>query len=603
MGRVQVTPFARPVNPLSPARPMLYTSRNPCFPGPSMRPLARLLLVLVLAILACPALAETEGEMLPPPLAPPPLASPLAPIDTSSPRATVAALYALGADLDAAYTAYRDGPSFSGQLMLRRILARSDRLFDLSQTPIATRSEAGQASFGFMKDILMRIPAIDPAILPGDGATAPDRLWLPGTDIEIVRIPSGPGAGAFLFSADSVARLPQLHALVIDMPVLNPAPYDSWREQQVRFTGPLVPGALVRAIPEPLEVLVLGTPAWKLVATLVLAAVALCLATLWTLLALRRAEVSAPIPAQAWRLTIPTATALLAMALRSYVLGQINLSGAAFHGFQVATLLAVVLSLALAARQLITLAGELIVAAPGVGRHGYDVHLLRLVSRVSGLAAAAGVIVYGANMLGVPLLGLVAGVGVGGLALALAAQSTVENLFGGVSIFADRPFRVGDFIIYDGGQGYVESIGPRSTRIRALDGMQITVPNADLARMQVTNKTCRDATLFEHLLRFTYDATPDQIADFSRRTVATLSTYPLDADAPVPPRVRIVGLGDFSIDVQVHAEMVARSEDDFYRLQELLLLEIMAIAAACGLEFAFPTQTLQLTRSPALGAA
>ena len=75
-----------------------------------------------------------------------------------------------------------------------------------------------------------------------------------------------------------------------------------------------------------------------------------------------------------------------------------------------------------------------------------------------------------------------------------------------------------------------------------------------------------------------------------------IESYPVDEEAPVPPRVRIVRLGDFSIDVQVHAELRARNEDDFYRLQELLLLDAMATAEACGLAIAFPTQTLRVER-------
>ncbi len=556
-----------------------------------------LLAGLLLLLLAAVRLAVLPAAAAEPVAAPPVFASPLAPIDTSSPRATVAALSALGADLDAAYEAYREVPSFSRQLVMRRILGRTDRLFDLSQTPPATRSETGEASFGYLKDILMRIPAIDPASLPGDGAAAPDRAWLPGTDIEIVRIPAGPDAGSFLISADSVSRLPDLHALIIDLPVINPAPYDSWREALVQFTGPMVPGFVVRAVPEPLQILVLGTPVWKILATAILSAVAIWLGVAWTRFASSRARATGPIAAQAWHLSVPVIASLIALALRAYVVGQLNLSGVAFRIFQVSTLMAVILGVALAARQFLTLVGEVAAGSPGAIRHGYDVHLLRLVARVSGLAVAAAVIVYGANMLGLPVLGLVAGVGVGGLALALAAQSTIENLFGGVSIFADRPFRVGDFIIFDGGQGYVESIGPRSTRIRALDGMQISVPNADLAKMQVTNKSCRDATLFEHVLRFTIDATSEQLAAFARRAMAALETFPLDPDAPLPPRVRVVALGDFSVDVQVHAELLAEDEDDFYRLQEKLLLDIRAIASTCGLTFALPTQTLTVASS------
>ncbi|MFO1209676.1 MAG: mechanosensitive ion channel [Amaricoccus sp.] len=546
--------------------------------------LALALLALFAAALR-PAAAET-----------PPFVSPLAPVDTSSPRATMASVANLGRELDAAYVAYRADPTFAGQRALRQVLARNDQLFDLSGTPIALRPEAGTAAFGWLKDILMRMPAIDPDMLPGDGATAPDLVRLPGTEIAIARVAEGPDRGSFRFSADTVARLPEFHARIIALPVLQPTPYESWRDEQIRFAGPLVPGWLVRAIPAPLEAVVLGTPAWKLIAAVVLLAAGFCLVVLWGLFAIRRAAAAHPIPAQAWRLTVPLVAAVVALVLRTYLAQQVNVTGLASQIVQAITLGVIVIAAALAVRSLITLLGELVIAAPGIFEAAYDVHLLRLATRVSGLAAAAAVIVYGANLLGVPLLGLVAGVGVGGLALALAAQSTVENLFGGVSIFADRPFRVGDFIIFAGGAGYVESIGPRSTRIRADDGMEITVPNADLAKMQVTNKTRRDATLFEHVLRFTYDATPERLADFARRMLAVIESYPVDGAAPVPPRVRITSLGDFSIDVQVHAELRARNEDDFYRLQELLLLDAMATAVACGLVFAFPTQTVQVAR-------
>lgn len=532
----------------------------------------------------------------------PPFSSPLQPIDTSSPRATVEALAGLGRELDTAYAAYLEHPTFAGQRAIREVLANTSRLFDLSETSLALQSETAVTSFGLLKDILMRLPAIDPAALPGDAGTAPERTRLPGTDIAITHITEGPHRGSFEFSADTVEQLPAFHARIIDLPVLRPAPYESWHAEQVRFTGPLVPGALVRAMPEPLEALVLGTPAWKLIASLLLIGLAIWIGFVWAVFALGRAAAARPIPAQLWRLGVPAASAILALAVRAYLLGQVNVTGTAFQIVQAFTLGVVVLAAALAVRAVIALLGELVIAAPGVLEKTYDIHLLRLVTRVTGLAAGGAVIVYGANSLGVPILGLVAGVGVGGLALALAAQSTVENLFGGVSIFADRPFRVGDFIIFAGGKGYVESIGPRSTRIRADDGMEIIVPNADLAKMQVTNKSRRDATLFEHRIGFTYDATEAELTEFTRRMRAALDTYPLDPEPPIPPRVRIIALSDSSIDVQVHAELLAESEDDFFRLQERLLLEMIEVAHACGLSLAFPTQTLQLARTKPVSA-
>lgn len=97
--------------------------------------------------------------------------------------------------------------------------------------------------------------------------------------------------------------------------------------------------------------------------------------------------------------------------------------------------------------------------------------------------------------------------------------------------------------------------------------MQITVPNADLAKTQVTNKTCRDATLFRHVIALGPETTPAEITDFCRRIMDLLETYPVDGLSEPPPRVRLVGIGDGAVRVEVQAEFLAENEDDFYRLQ------------------------------------
>jgi MscS family membrane protein len=154
----------------------------------------------------------------------------------------MATVRALGEDLDAAFSAYAADPSLAAKSRLRAVLARSDRLFDLRSTPAALRQETGRAAFTSLKDVLMRLPAIDPASLPGESASAPDRLRLPGTEIAIVGIEDGADRGTFLFSADTVERLPAFRERIIDHPVLNPTPYESWRDEQIRFTGPASPG-------------------------------------------------------------------------------------------------------------------------------------------------------------------------------------------------------------------------------------------------------------------------------------------------------------------------------------------------------------------------
>lgn len=557
--------------------------------------------VLGIVIAAAPDVSPAAAQDLPgSAVETEPFVSPLAPLDTSTPRATLAAVRDLGRDLDAAYLAYHEAPSFALQGEIRRVLARTDSVFDLATTPSALRAAAGAASFGYLKDILMRLPAIDPATLPGDAGTAPDRLRLPGTEIELGRVSEGPRAGAYLFSADTVERLPEFHARIIGQPILQPAPYESWRVEQIRFTGPFVPGGLVRAMPEPMQVLILGTPLWKVLFSTVVLAGAGMAAFRWAEHAgLRAAAAGSSLRARYWRLTQPLGLGALTLLSRGYLIGQVNLSGRFFEVIQALTLGTAVLAAAGVVRGLFLIAGEHVNASARLSDRLYDRHLVRLVSGVGGLAAACFVVLWGANSLGVPLLGLVAGMGVGGIALALAAQSTIENLFAGVSLFADRPFRVGDTIIYAGGEGTVESIGPRSTRIRAPDGMQITVPNADLAKMQVTNKTCRDATLFRHVVALRQDTTPAQITDFCRRVMDLLETYPVDGLSELPPRVRLIGIGDGAMRVEVQAEFLAESEDDFYRLQESLLLSILGLVETRELRLSNPLRRVQVSETPA----
>lgn len=173
------------------------------------------------------------------------------------------------------------------------------------------------------------------------------------------------------------------------------------------------------------------------------------------------------------------------------------------------------------------LVAELVVALPAIPDQSYDAHLLRLVARVSGLLAAGGVVIYGADKIGIPALGIIAGVGVGGVALALAAQSTIENLLGGISIFVDRPFRIGNFIQYGSNSGVVEAIGPRSSRIRGLDGTLTTVPNADLAKMHIVNFSLRDKCLFVQVLGLRYETTRLQVEWILDTTEKRLLAHPI----------------------------------------------------------------------------
>jgi MscS family membrane protein len=178
-------------------------------------------------------------------------------------------------------------------------------------------------------------------------------------------------------------------------------------------------------------------------------------------------------------------------------------------------------------------------------------------------------------------------VSIGGIALALAAQSTVENLLGGVAIFADRPFRVGDEVRFSGGGGKVEAIGPRSTRIRGGDGTVTTVPNGELAKTQLTNVSARPSSVFQHRISLAGDLLPSRrlealLADLRQRVRA----HPLVEATPGLPRVRVVGFGADGrmIEIEVFARILTTVTAEFLEVQEALILDIIRGVEACGVE-------------------
>ena len=176
--------------------------------------------------------------------------------------------------------------------------------------------------------------------------------------------------------------------------------------------------------------------------------------------------------------------------------------------------------------------------------------------------------------------GIIAGLGIGGLAVALAAQKSIENLFGGLSIIADQPVRVGDFCKFGAYQGTVEDIGLRSTRVRTPDRTVVTIPNADFATMALENFGARDRFRLATTLGVRYGTTPDQLRWLLVELKTLLLSHP--KVSPEPARVRLVGISPSTLDVEVFAYIATRDEDEFLAVREDLLLRIMDVMAAAG---------------------
>ena len=195
-------------------------------------------------------------------------------------------------------------------------------------------------------------------------------------------------------------------------------------------------------------------------------------------------------------------------------------------------------------------------------------------------------VLFALHGFGVNVTALVAGLGVGGLAVALAAQKTLENLFGGITVIADAPVRVGDLCRFGDRIGTVEEIGLRSTRIRTLDRTVVAVPNAEFSSLQLENFTRRDRFLLHAKLGLRYGTSSDQV----RAVLDGISRIVAD-DARIHPdaaRVRMIGFGTSSLEIEIFAYVRTTDANEFHEIREALLLQIMDVVQAAGSGFAVP---------------
>ena len=191
---------------------------------------------------------------------------------------------------------------------------------------------------------------------------------------------------------------------------------------------------------------------------------------------------------------------------------------------------------------------------------------------------------------------LLAGLGIGGLAFALAAKDTLANFFGSLMIFVDRPFQIGDWIKMSGVEGTVEEVGFRSTRVRTFYGSLVTVPNSKVADNIIDNVGERQYRRFKMTLSLTYNATPEQIQAFTEGVRAILINNPAVWDQP--PNVYFNAMAAHSLDVMVHTFLDVPTWGEELRARHNIQLEIMRLARALGVSFAFPTQSLHIEATP-----
>jgi MscS family membrane protein len=223
--------------------------------------------------------------------------------------------------------------------------------------------------------------------------------------------------------------------------------------------------------------------------------------------------------------------------------------------------------------------------------------LITLGGRVAGIAVLAGAVITLLSTFGLPVGSLVAGAGLGGLAIGLAAQKSIENLFGGFSLAIDRPCRAGDFVRVEDFVGTVEDVGIRSTRIRTLDRTLITIPNARLSETRIETFAARDRIRLACTLGIEYRTSQAQMREVLEGLRRVLREQPKIWTENV--MVRFTGFGASSLDIEVMAWFVTTDWDEFLAIREQVLLEFMGVVEQANTGFAFPTRTIHIASNAA----
>lgn len=223
--------------------------------------------------------------------------------------------------------------------------------------------------------------------------------------------------------------------------------------------------------------------------------------------------------------------------------------------------------------------------------------LVPLAARVTKVAVFAVAVVAVVSEMGYPVASLVAGLGIGGLAVALAAQKTVENLFGAFSLGVDQPFREGDFVKVEDFVGNVETIGLRSTRIRTLDRTLITLPNGKLAEMRIESYAERDRMRLACIVGLVYGTTAEQMRTVLAGLERTLRAHPRLWQEALT--VRFQKFGESSLDIEVMAWFQTQDWAEFQGMRQDILIEFMDVVEKAGTSFAFPTRTVHLANRTA----
>jgi MscS family membrane protein len=278
------------------------------------------------------------------------------------------------------------------------------------------------------------------------------------------------------------------------------------------------------------------------------------------------------------------------------LLGSLDLPPQALETLRFATRLMMAGAGVWAAYRFVDLASEKLSTLASRTESRVDDILVPLVRRALKIAVLAFGVLFVAQNLDIDITSLLAGLGLGGLAFALAAKDTVENLFGSVTVLIDRPFQIGDWVVIDDLEGTVEEIGFRSTRIRTFYNSVVTVPNSRLVNTAVDNLGARRYRRLKCMIGVQYDTDPERLDAFCEGIRELIRLHPYTRKDYY--MVYFNEFSDSSLNVLLYVFFDTPDWATELRERHRLLVDIVRLARRLGVQFAFPTRTLHLASVP-----
>ena len=539
--------------------------------------------------------------------------NPLKPIDTSSPRATLQGF------LEFSNQSYETGAGFinsylkSSRLYLsdeeletlkqsKHYLASAERALDVSELAPATISESSRRLVIQLKVVLDHIdlPAMDAVPDANMMAKSEFKYWtIPNTEIRIYRVEKGTRAGEYLFTPDTLKRLPEFYAKVKDLPYKSKASIGWYRFATYSPVG--IAASLYKVIPsrwfldapdaQPERMTILDQPLWRWFSIVIVLSIVIFFVRWCFRLAQRLRDKT--IVHEQWIDLLRPLSLVVIMPIAAFIIGDVlRVSDSVYQVFTLSLWSVFYLALTWLAWVTGGAIASTVIAQEHLLASSIDSQLIRLVLRLITFIASVAILIVGADQIGLPAYSVLAGLGVGGLAVALAAQQTIANLIGSLIIMFEKPFAVGDFIKLKDTEGVVESVGFRSTRIRTLYNSLVSIPSSQIVSSTIDNMELREYRQIKIDLSLTYDTPIEKIKAFIDGIKQILAAHPDTRKDNA--QVFFYRFGASSLDILLNFFIKVPDRATELSEQQRIFLDILRLAETMDVQFAFPTQTLHI---------